>query len=206
MTASRLHILLATSLSCLIFLACAPEPKLPSLADDATILAFGDSLTYGTGALPRESFPAVLEKLTGRRVINAGVPGEVSRDGFARLQKILIREKPDLLILCHGGNDFLRRIDQNQTRKNLEAMIGLAKEHQIAVLLIAVPMPGIYLKPPPLYEEMANEHGLPLEHKILEIILGNAALKSDHVHPNAAGYKMLAEALLSLLKRSGALH
>lgn len=185
--------------------ACTAEPKLPRLADDAVILAFGDSLTYGTGASTTESYPAVLEKMVGRRVINGGVPGEVTAEGVARLPELLEQEKPALLILCHGGNDLLRRLDRKQTKSNLEKMIRLAKDRQVSVVLIAVPAPGIFLKPPPLYEDVSAEQGVPLEEETLKTILSDGTLKSDYIHPNAAGYRFLAESIRTLLKQRGAL-
>ncbi len=185
--------------------ACTPEPKLPRLADRGIILAFGDSITYGTGAAPSQSYPAVLETLTGRRVINAGVPGEITAEGLARLPDVLAREKPDLLILCHGGNDLLRQLDVQQTGKNLRAMIRMAKNENIAVVLISVPSPGIFLKSHALYADIANDHQLPLEENILKTILSNRNLKADHIHPNAAGYRMMARTIQDLLRRSGAI-
>jgi len=178
---------------------------LSRLSSDAVILAFGDSITYGTGAAAPQSYPAVLETLTRRRVINAGVPGEVSAEALARLPDVLAQEKPDLLILCHGGNDLLRRLDLQQTKRNLEAMIKTAKEKNIAVVLIAVPAPGIFLKPPALYEEIADDQRIPLEENILETILSDGTLKADYIHPNAAGYSMMAEAIRDLLQKSDAL-
>ncbi len=168
-------------------------------------MAFGDSITYGTGAAPVQSYPAVLEMLTGRRVVNAGVPGEVTAEGMARLPEVLEEEKPNLLILCHGGNDLLRRYDQTQTKRNLETMIKEAKDRNVAVVLIAVPAPGLLLKPPALYEEIADDQKLPLEENILETILSDGTLKADYIHPNAAGYRMLADAIRDLLQQSGAL-
>jgi lysophospholipase L1-like esterase len=199
-----LSLWLAAANVCLGLWACTTEPKLPRLADNTVILAFGDSLTYGTGASPTESYPAVLENLIRRQVINAGVPGEVTAEGVARLRDLLEREKPDLLILCHGGNDLLRRFDQKQTKKNLGEMIRLAKNRQVSVILIAVPAPGIFLKAPSLYEDVAEEQGIPLEAEILETILSDGTLKSDYIHPNAAGYKLFAESIQSLLKKRGA--
>jgi acyl-CoA thioesterase I len=190
---------------CLVFWACASEPKLPRLADDAVILAFGDSLTYGTGAVSTESYPAVLASLVGKQVINAGVPGEVTAEGLARLPELLGRERPSLLILCHGGNDLLRRFDLNKTKMNLEAMIKLAKDRHVAVILVAVPAPGLFLNPPSLYKEVAAEQGISLEEEILPTILSDGTLKADYIHPNAAGYRLLAESINTLLKKRGAL-
>lgn len=192
-------------LSLLQSAACSSTPRLPPLGADAVILAFGDSLTAGTGAPETESYPAVLARLTGRRIVNAGLPGEVSAAGLQRLPELLESERPALLILCHGGNDLLRRQDQSQLADNLRAMLRLAKDRGIAVLLIAVPSPDLTLTPPPLYAAAAAEFGVPLEGKALPRILGKSALKSDHIHPNAAGYRQLAEDLLRLLKSSGAL-
>jgi len=185
--------------------ACSKIPQLPPLAADATILAFGDSLTAGTGAAEAESYPAVLAGLTGRKVINAGIPGEVSAAGLLRLPEILEREKPALLILCHGGNDLLRQQEQKALAENLRGMLRLAGEKGVPVLLVAVPSFNLTLTPPTLYTELAKEFNIPIESKALPHILGKSSLKSDHIHPNAAGYKLLAEALFKLLKKSGAL-
>jgi len=192
-------------ISLLLLAACSKFPQLPPLGADATIIAFGDSLTYGTGAAETESYPAILARLTGRKVVNAGVPGEVSAGGAQRLPEMLEREHPALLILCHGGNDLLGRQDQRLLAENMRVMLRMAREQGIPVLLIAVPTPDFTLKPPVLYEDLANEFNIPIETKALPHILGKRTLKSDHIHPNAAGYRQLAEALFKLLKKSGAL-
>lgn len=185
--------------------ACSKSPQLPPLSPSATILAFGDSLTAGYGAAEAQSYPANLAQLTARKVVNAGISGEVSADGLLRLPEVLEREKPALLILCHGGNDLLRHLDQRQLADNLRGMVKLAREKGTSVILVAVPAPDLSLKPPPLYEEIAKEFDLPLESKTLVKIVGKGSLKSDHIHPNAAGYRKLAEAVFSLLNKSGAL-
>jgi acyl-CoA thioesterase I len=185
--------------------ACSKTPQLPPLAADGVILAFGDSLTYGTGAGEGESYPAVLEKLSGRRVVNAGVPGEISEAGLQRLPEVLDRERPALLLLCHGGNDLLRKIDQSATANNLREMIRIARSKGVPVVLLAVPAPDLSLAPPAYYGEIAKEAGTPIESKALPRILGKGGLKSDHIHPNAAGYRALAESVYDLLKKSGAL-
>ena len=180
-------------------------PKLSKLPADAVVLAFGDSLTFGTGAQPEASYPAVLEKLIARKVWNAGVPGEASAAGLARLPAALEYYQPGLLILCHGGNDFLRKLGDAQAAENLRAMIRLARQRSIDVVLIAVPKPGLFPSPPDFYTEIAKEFGLLYEDAALKSILRDNELKSDIAHPNARGYAKLAEAVAALLKKSGVL-
>ena len=189
---------------CLLLAGCTPQPELEPLAADAVVLAFGDSLTFGTGAGTGESYPEVLSGLIGRTVVNAGVPGEVSTDGLLRLHALLDREQPALLLLCHGGNDQLQRLDPARLADNLRAMIREARDRNIAVVLIAVPAPGLSLRPLPLYAGIADEFGLAADLETVADILGDRALKSDYIHPNAAGYRRLALAVADLLRAAGA--
>ena len=194
-------------LALLLLGACSspPEPLSP-LAHDAVILAFGDSLTAGTGASPDASYPALLESLSGRRVVNAGRPGELSREGAARLPGLLEEHHPDLLILTHGGNDLLRRMDADQVRQNLAAMIQAARERGVEVLLVAVPAPTVLrLRSEPVYAEIGREFRIPVEDVALAHVLSKDALKADPIHPNADGYRYLAEQIHRLLMATGAL-
>jgi acyl-CoA thioesterase-1 len=184
---------------------CGQKLKLPPLPPDAVLLAFGDSLTYGTGANEEESYPAQLARLTGRRVVREGVPGEVSEAGLARLPAALDEHKPRLLLLCHGGNDFLRRLPKDRAAANLRAMIKLAKARGVEVLLIGTPEPGLAVTPAAFYGEIAKEFRIPYESDVLGTILRDGSLKADQVHPNAKGYRMMAERVADLLKKSGAL-
>lgn len=181
------------------------RPLLPRLEDGGVVLAFGDSLTYGTGAQAEESYPAVLERRIGRRVVRSGVPGETAAEGLARLPDVLRETAPQLMILCLGGNDLLRRAEDGKVKEPLRRMIALAKERGTAVVLLAPPRPGVFTDAPPLYAELAKETGVPLEGEILKTVLTDNALKSDLVHPNAKGYARIADALAKLLKDAGAL-
>ena len=183
---------------------CGQQVKLAPLAPSAVLLAFGDSLTYGTGANEDESYPAQLARLSGRRVVREGVPGEVSEAGLARLPGVLDEQRPQLLPLCHGGNDFLRRLPKEQAAENLRAMIRLAKSRGIDVLLIGTPEPGFTLTPAAFYAEIAKEFRIPYEGEVLGKILRDGSLKADQVHPNARGYRLMAERVYELLKKSGA--
>ncbi|WP_245803910.1 arylesterase [Geothermobacter hydrogeniphilus] len=184
----------------LLVAACDRQPQLRPLAADAVILAFGDSLTHGNGATEEQSYPAVLQRLLGRRVINAGVPGEISAEGLRRLPRVLEETQPQLIILIHGGNDFLRRLDRERTRQNLQAMIDLCRQAGSDVVLVGVPQPGLFLSPPAFYEELAETNRLPYLEETLSDILADRDLKSDTIHPNAAGYRKLAAALAELIR------
>lgn len=200
---------LFTRVLCCLFLAVSPgcqrTPQVQPLPAEGVVLAYGDSITYGTGAGEGESYPARLGKMIGRRVINAGVPGEVSAAGLQRFAETLDREKPVLVILCHGGNDLLQKLDQGALGENLRGMLRLARERGVAVVLVAVPSPDLSLTPPGLFADLAGEFEVPIDAKSLPKILGKGSLKSDYIHPNAAGYRVLAENLATLLKRSGAI-
>ncbi len=185
--------------------ACGKAAKLEQLPSEAVVLAFGDSLTYGTGAAEAESYPAQLEQLIGRRVVRAGVPGEVTAQALARLPGVLDEHAPRLLLLCIGGNDFLRRTGKAQAEQNVRAMVKLARSRGIGVLLIGTPEPGLLVTPPAFYADIAEELGVPYEAAVIGEVLKDTALKSDPIHPNARGYRVIAERLAAALKQSGAI-
>jgi len=180
--------------------------SLTALTSQSVILSYGDSLTFGTGAGGKEySYPAVLAKLTGLEVHNRGIPGEVSKEGLARLSSVLQETQPDLVILCHGGNDLIQKLGETQLKDNLDQMIGLIKASGAEVVLVAVPKFSIMLTPPELYQQLAIEHQIPVALQLLTKIERKPELKSDQIHPNAAGYKLFAEQIQQLLTQSSAL-
>lgn len=180
-------------------------PLLPKVEDGDVILAFGDSLTYGTGAGQAESYPAVLARIAGRTVIRSGVPGEVTEQALHRLPGDLEQYRPKVLLLCTGGNDLLRQVDETRIAANLRSMIELARARGVAVVLIGVPRPRLLGGPPALYADLAEEYRLPYEGDIVKKVLHDNGTKSDLIHPNAAGYRLMAEAVAKLLRESGAL-
>ena len=173
------------------------------------ILAFGDSLTYGFGTAhpERESYPARLEALTGQPVVNAGVNGETSAEGLRRIDRLLERHRPGLTLLCLGGNDILRGLPRDRLKQNLRRILEKIRDSGSAVLLIAVPDLGILgLRDLSLYEELAKEEQVPLLDGTLGPILGDPTLKSDSIHPNAEGYRILAEKIYEKLRDEGLLY
>ena len=200
-SASRLFLFLVA----LTLAACGERPKLAHLPSDAVVLAFGDSLTYGMGAAEEESYPAQLEHLIGRRVVRAAVPGEVTAQALARLPQALDEHTPRLLLLCIGGNDFLRRLGNLQAEANVRAMVKLARSRGVDVVLIGVPEPGLAPAPPAFFAAIAREFDLPYEDAAMAEVLKESSLKADPIHPNARGYRVIAERLAERLRHSGAI-
>ena len=180
-------------------------PRVPAVGPDEVIVAFGDSLTYGTGAAESESYPAVLAQLIGRKVVRSGVPGEVTAQGLARLPQVIEEHRPALVTVCLGGNDMLRRVEEARTRSNLRQIITTLKGRGISVVLVGVPKPALITSAAAFYGELAKEHGIPYEGKVVNDVMHQLDMKADPIHPNAKGYRRMAEAIAQLLKQAGAI-
>ena len=197
---------IASILSFLFVLSgCSDTPELSLLPPTAKIVAFGDSLTFGTGVDAVDSYPAVLADLSGLNVVRSGVPGEISATGLQRLSIVLAEERSHLFVICHGGNDVLRRLSAKKTEQNLRTMIALVRASGAEVVLLAVPKFGLFSTAWDYYEDIAQELDVPIELDIISDLQRNPALKSDQVHFNREGYRQMAEAVVNLLKVSGAL-
>ena len=203
---NRRHFLLLTAAA---LAACGKKaPKHSALPRGSAVLALGDSLTYGYGANPTESYPARLAELTGWTVTNGGVSGDTSAQALARLPELLREHTPRLVIISIGGNDFLRRQPENETRTNIRAIIQACKAAGAETLLVGVPGVGVgaalgYPGDHPLYADLAKAENVPYYDNGWSQILGKDALKSDQIHPNAAGYAEFARGLTAYLKENG---
>jgi len=200
--ASRFFIAVCVAI---LLAACDRAPTLPKLASQDVIVAFGDSLTHGTGASTNDAYPAVLASLTGRTVINAGMPGDTTATGLARLPAVLAEHQPRLVLLCLGGNDMLRKHPQAATENNLRLLVQTIRASGAEVMLIAVPEPKLFGGAPDFYGRIAQDMQLPLEDDIFSDVLKDNRLKSDPIHANAAGYRVVAERLADFLRDAGAL-
>lgn len=177
------------------------------IPEGSTVLALGDSLTFGYGANPDESYPAQLQKLTGWNVVNGGVSGDTSAQALSRLPALLAR-KPKLVIVGIGGNDFLRKIPEEQTRANIAKIIETVQKENIPAVLVGVPHITLgalfgHLSDHPLYEDLSEEYGIPLFGGAWAEILGDNDLKSDQIHANGKGYRRFAEKLSDFLHTQG---
>lgn len=187
-----------------ILLASCSQQLTP-LAPNAPILAFGDSLTAGYGVAPADSYPAVLAQLSNHPVINKGVSGETTAQGLARFSQVIAETKPALIILMEGGNDILQNLNPQQTKTNLGQMINIAKQNNIQVLLIAVPEKSLFSSAAEFYKELAQENKLALDNSSIAELEKDPRYKSDYVHFNQQGYKLLAEKIHQDLIKYGAL-
>jgi acyl-CoA thioesterase I len=184
----------------------------PALAKEKLVVAFGDSLTAGYGLAPNQSFPAQLQAALLRggiqaRVHNAGVSGDTSAAGRARLGWVLagLKVKPDLLILELGANDMLRGLQPAQTRANLEAMLADLKRRGIAVIVAgmrASPNMGKAYQAQfdPLYPALAKKYGAQLYPFFMKGVTGNRSLLiGDQMHPNGQGVAVVVRGILPVV-------
>ena len=196
----------------LLLAACGRKaPRLQRIAAGATVLAHGDSLTFGSGAAANESYPAVLTQITGWNVVNAGVPGNTSAQARERLPALLELHAPQLVLLSIGGNDFLRQVPEDDTRAAIIEMLAQVRATGAATVLIAVPRPSVAgallraLSDHSLFAEVAETLQVPLLAEAWSEILSQPALKSDQIHANAAGYAQFAQRLQEFSRDRGLL-
>ena len=198
--AKRLFTTLFLSCWLVLISGCSDnDQQLGYIPENGTILAFGDSLTQGIGAPNGDDYPSQLQQLSSRRVINAGVSGEETREGVIRLPDLLEKHQPQLLILLQGGNDILRNRPYSEIRNNLGGMIEAAQAQNIPVLLIGVPEKKLFSDSAPFYSELAEKYSLVLLNSELAGLLRKPSYKSDPVHLNNRGYRQLAVVIHQLL-------
>ena len=189
-------------------------PAAPQAEATHLVLAFGDSLYAGYGLAQGEGFPAILERdLIAQglsvEVVNAGVSGDTSAAGLARLDFTLdgLRRKPDLAIVGLGGNDVLRGLDPDETRKNLEAILTALDKRGIPVVLTGMIAPRNYgadyvAKFDPIYPDLAQKYDVPLDPFFLDgVITRRELMLEDGIHPNAKGVEVMAKRLASIVAK-----
>ncbi len=183
---------------------------LPAAAAPVKILALGTSLTQGYGVAPGQDFTAVLQdRLRAEHIdatlINAGVSGDTSAGGLARLDWSLA-DHPDAAIIELGSNDALRGQSPAQTEQNIAAVLTRLKAAHVAVLLTGMLAPR-NLGPEyaaqfdPIYPRLAKKFGVPFYPFILDGVAMNPRLnQADGIHPNPEGVKIVVARILPYVK------
>ena len=163
------------------------------------IVAFGDSLTagYGAGGISK-SYPAVLEKLSGKRVVNLGLSGETAIHAPARLPQVLA-EKPDMVLIEFGANDRIQNLGHEGASRAVAQIVDEVQASGAIAVIVDTggPQMGPYTS---AYKKIAKEKQAVFVPGILKGIFNKRALKSDLIHPNAAGYEIVAERVYKEIK------
>jgi acyl-CoA thioesterase-1 len=175
------------------------------------LLALGDSLTAGYGLQPEEAFPARLEAALKQQgldvqVINAGVSGDTSAGGLARVDWALA-DKPNLALVELGANDALRGVDPRVTEGNLGRILAKLKAAGVPVLLMGLPGPGNFGKEyqddfSAIYPTLAQKYAVPLYPFFLDgVALDPKLNQPDMLHPNSAGVDIIVDRVMPYVKR-----
>ncbi len=200
---------LAGSLGAILLSGCRKTTKLAGIRSGQTVLAFGDSVTFGTGAASGEGWPTLLAQKTGWNVVNAGISGDTAKNGKNRVSALLDAHRPALVIIEIGGNDFLRRQPSSVVKEDIRQIIQAVRRAGAVVALVAVPelsLLGIVAGKPsdsPIFEELADEERVPLIARVFSETLGRPELCADRIHPNARGYQHMANGFHARLKEIG---
>ena len=172
--------------------ACAKREIVNADSKGETIVCFGDSITFGYGAKPGEDYPTALASLVRAPVINAGIDGDTSTEALQRFKSDALDRDPFLLIIEFGGNDFLRKVPLETTVSNIRQMVEQAQAKGIMVALVDISA-GLFLKEyRQIYKKLALEKGTIFVPSVLDKIVTNPSMKSDFLHPNGAGYQLIA--------------
>lgn len=164
------------------------------------IVCFGDSITFGYGVSSGEDFPSILGKLVKIEVINAGIDGDTSVEALKRLDADVLNREPFLVLVEFGGNDFLRKIPQEETINNIKQMVEKIQEKGAMVALVDISA-GMFMREyRAAFRNIAKKEGTIFIPSILNGIITNPSMKSDFLHPNAQGYKLIAQRIYDSIK------
>lgn len=178
-------------LGCFLLAACGGNE--PVVLSGENIICFGDSLTYGTGAARNKSYPAQLSEIIGQPVINAGIPGNTTADGLERLETDVLERSPRIVLITLGGNDMKNGVDKTTAFKNLREIVEAIQAQEALVVIGGVNMLFWDRGYKAEYEKLADETGALLIPNVLKGLIGHGDLMSDTIHPNGAGYEIMAK-------------
>jgi acyl-CoA thioesterase I len=167
-----------------------------------TIICFGDSLTFGTGAGKGMDYPSQLAKMLRKPVINQGIPGDTTASALGRLYRDVLSKNPAVVLITLGGNDLKNGVSRDFAFDNLKMIVESIQERGAKVIIGGLKIPDVDRGFGKAYEELAKQTGATLIPNIYEGIMGNRQLMSDPIHPNDAGYRIIAERFYSALAPS----
>lgn len=177
-----------------------PHPDIPggSQLGNPVIVCFGDSITTGLGVGPKEAYPYLLASELRVPVVVEGKPGATTESALAHVVD-LIAYHPWLVIVELGGNDALRQVDPKRTERALQTLLTRLLEAGARVLLVEIPAPpGTAYRS--IYTRLASDLDVPLLANVVPTVLADPQLTRDGLHPNAAGHREIAAALIERIR------
>jgi acyl-CoA thioesterase-1 len=174
-----------------LFLSACGGPEPVTLRGE-NIICFGDSLTFGTGASRDKSYPAQLAEMIGQPVINSGIPGDTTGRALLRLERDVLSKSPRIVLITLGGNDLKNGVDKKLAFKNLQEIVTAIQARDALVVIGGIKLLFWDRGYDEEYIKLADETGSILIPNILEGLMGNDELMHDTIHPNGAGYKIMA--------------
>jgi lysophospholipase L1-like esterase len=185
-------------LGCFTAAACGSSQPIPLTGEN--IICFGDSLTYGTGAVPGKSYPAQLSEMIGMPVINSGIPGDTTARALQRLERDVLSKSPRIVLITLGGNDLKNGVDKKIAFKNLKEIVEAIQAADAMVVIGGIKLLFWDRGYEEEYEKLAEDTGTLLIPNVLGGLMGKDELMHDRIHPNAAGYKIMAEKFHKVIK------
>ena len=194
-------ILLITLCVALLYWAFGPKKEeIKNLHNPGlTVVAFGDSLTAGYGAGRENSYPSVLAKRISRPVVNLGLSGDTGAAAPVRLEYVL-EQNPYMVLIEFGGNDFMRGVGLDETEKSIRQIVDAVQQAGAIAVLVDTGGYSQMARYTKLYKRIAKETGSAFVPGILDGIFHQNKYKSDQIHPNAAGYEIVADRVHKVIK------
>ncbi len=156
------------------------------------IICFGDSITAGHGVSPQDAYPQQLARLMGLPVINAGIDGDSTATAFQRIGTDVMDRDPLLVIIEFGGNDFMQKVSRDETVAYIGRMCDTIQAKGAMVAIVDINAGILLGEYTSAYQALAMEKGAIFIPGALLSVMTDAELKSDFVHPNGKGYKVIA--------------
>ena len=168
---------------------------------DQTIVCFGDSLTFGIGASKRMDYPSQLAKMIGRPVINEGIPGDTTSSALSRVKRDVLSKNPDIVLITLGGNDLKNGVSKDTAFDNLLKIVDAIQENGAKVIIGGIKFPFRDREYGKGFQDLADQTGAILIPDIFDGIMGKQKMMSDPIHPNDAGYALMAQRFYEALMR-----
>ncbi len=176
-----------------LLVSCAKRETKNINSPGKNIICFGDSITYGIGAQAKGSYPSVLARMMSVPIINAGVDGETTGEALQRLQADVLDRDPLLVIIEFGGNDMLRAVDMQTTARNIQEMVERIHAKGAMVAIVDVSVGSMLEEYRAVFYNIAQEKNAIFIPDIFNGVMVNSRLKSDMLHPNDIGYRIIAQ-------------